>query len=154
MHPAVNSHQPSNYRCPFCNILAGGEDERLVVLRDSHVAAVLSLHQQAGNSGGLLLFPVRHLESIYSMPGELGAPLFNATKRLALASKEALACEGITIRQNNEPAGDQDVWHYHVHIVPRYEKDNYHHEPRLVMPVSERIKYADQLREALAKSAA
>ena len=150
----MNFHQPAAYRCPFCNILAGGEDEKLFVLRDGEVAAVLSLHQQAGNPGALLLFPVRHLESIYSIPAELGAPLFNATKRLAIALKEALACDGITIRQNNEPAGDQDVWHYHVHIVPRYEKDNYHHEPRFLMPVPDRIKYAEQLCEALAKSAA
>ena len=150
----MKSHQPTAYRCPFCNILAGGEDERLFVLRDREVAAVLSLHQQAGNPGRLLLFPVRHLESIYSIPEELGAPLFNATKRLAIALKKTLGCAGITIRQNNEPAGDQDVWHYHVHIVPRYEKDDFHHEPRFVMPVPERMKYAKQLREALAKSAA
>ena len=94
-HHAVNSHQPAAYRCPFCNILAGGEDERLFVLRDSQVAAVLSLHQQAGNPGALLLFPVRHLECIYSIPEELGAPLFNATKRLAIALKDALACKGV-----------------------------------------------------------
>lgn len=150
----MKSHQPTPYRCPFCNILAGGEDERLLVLRDPEVAAVLSLHQQAGNPGALLLFPVRHLENIYSIPEELGAPLFKATKRLAIALKETLACEGITIHQNNEPAGDQDVWHYHVHIVPRYENDNYDHEPRLVMPVHERIKHAEQLREALAGIAA
>ena len=153
MHSAVNSHQPPAYRCPFCNILAGGEDERLFVFRDSQVAAVLSRHQKAGNPGALLLFPVRHLESIYFIPEELGAPLFNATKRLATTLKEALACDGITIRQNNEPAGDQDVWHYHVHIVPRYEKDNYHYEPWFIMPVPERIKYAEQLREALVKTA-
>jgi histidine triad (HIT) family protein len=150
----MNIHQPAAYRCPFCSILAGGEDERLFVLRDGQVAAVLSLHQQVGNPGALLLFPVRHLESIYSTPEELGAPLFSATKRLAVALKEALACDGITIRQNNEPAGDQEVWHYHVHIVPRYENDNYHHEPRFAMPVPERIKYVKQLRDALAKSVA
>ena len=150
----MNSHQPAAYRCPFCNILAGGEDERLFVLQDGEVAAVPSLHQQAANPGALLLFPVRHIESIYSIPEDIGASLFNATKHLALALKHSLACEGITIRQNNEPAGDQDVWHYHVHIVPRYENDNYHHEPRFVMPVPERIKYAEQVREQLEKSAA
>ena len=123
------------------------------MLRDSQVAAVPSLHQQAGNPGALLLFPLRHFESIYSIPQELGTPLFNATKRLATALKEALACEGITVRQNNEPAGDQDVWHYHVHIVPRYATDNYNHEPRFVMPLSERITFVEKLREALARGA-
>ena len=153
MHDS-KSHQPAAYGCPFCNIVSGGEDERLIVLRDNTVFAVLALHQQVGNHGALLVFPVRHLESIYTVPEAVGAPLFSATKRLAIALKEALSCDGITIRQNNEPAGDQDVWHYHVHVVPRYTHDNYHHQPRFAMPVAERIGYAEKLREALARRAA
>ena len=148
------SHQPAAYRCPFCNIVTGCEDERLVLLRNDTVVAVLALHQQVGNRGALLVFPVRHLENIYAMPEAVGASLFAATKRLAIALKEALNCDGITIRQNNEPAGDQDVWHYHVHVVPRYTHDNYHHEPRFAMPVTERIEFAERLRTVLAERAA
>ena len=150
----VKSHQPTDYRCPFCNIVSGGEDEGLIVLRNDTVVAVLSLHQQVGNHGALLLFPVSHIESIYSVPELVGAALFTATKRLAIALKEALGCDGITIRQNNEPAGDQDVWHYHLHVVPRYTHDNYHHEPRFAMPVAQRIEYAKKLHGVLAESAA
>ena len=149
----LKSHQPSAYRCPFCNIVSGGEDERLIVLRDCTAVAVPALHQQVGNHGALLVFPVLHLESIYTVPEAVGASLFTATKRLAIALKEALGCDGITIRQNNEPAGDQDVWHYHVHVVPRYTHDNYHHEARSAMPVAERIGYAEVLRKALARRA-
>ena len=153
MHDS-KSHQPAAYRCPFCNIVSGGEDERLVLLRDDTVVAVLALHQQFGNHGALLVFPRRHIESIYTVPEAVGASLFTASKRLAIALKEALSCDGITIRQNNEPAGDQDVWHYHVHVVPRYTHDNYHHEPRFAMPVAERIGYAEKLHKALAERAA
>lgn len=149
MH-APKSHRPATYSCPFCNIVSGGEDEGLVVLRDETVVAVLALHQQAGNPGALLVFPVRHIESIYTVPADVGAALFTATRRLAIALKGALNCDGITVRQNNEPAGDQDVWHYHLHVVPRYTLDNYHHEPRFVMPAAERAGYAEKLRSALA----
>ena len=69
----VKSHQPTGYRCPFCNIVSGGEDEGLIVLRNDAVVAVLALHQQVGNHGALLLFPVSHIESIYSVPEFVGA---------------------------------------------------------------------------------
>jgi histidine triad (HIT) family protein len=149
----VTSHQPPGYRCPFCNIVSGGEDERLIVLRNDTVVAVPALHQQVGTHGALLLFPVSHIESVYSLPELVGAALFAATKRLAIALKEALGCDGITIRQNNEPAGDQDVWHYHVHVVPRYTHDNYRHEPRVAMPVADRIECAKKIQWVLAESA-
>jgi histidine triad (HIT) family protein len=123
------------------------------LLRDDTVAAVLALHQQVGNHGALLVFPVHHIENIYTVPEVVGTLLFAATKRLAIALKQALSCDGVTIRQNNEPAGDQDVWHYHLHVVPRYTSDNYHHEPRFAMPVDERIEYAEKLRKALAERA-
>lgn len=49
---------------------------------------------------------------------------FNAPSATrALALKAALSCDGISTRQQNEPAGDQDVWHYHVHVFPRYADD-------------------------------
>jgi histidine triad (HIT) family protein len=145
----VKSHQPAGYRCPFCSIVSGGEDERLIVLRDDTVVAVLALQQQIGNHGALLVFPKCHIENLYAVPDALGSSLFTATRRMAIALKEAFDCDGITIRQNNEPAGDQDVWHYHVHVVPRYIHDNFHHEPRFAMPVAERIAYAERLRKVL-----
>ncbi len=117
-----------------------------MLLRNESIIVVPSLHQQAGNLISLLVFPVAHVENIYLLPESIGASIFNATKQLAVALKNTFNCDGITIRQNNEPASGQDVWHYHVHIVPRFANDNYNREPRFIMEVFERIRYAAQIR--------
>ena len=83
------------------------------------------------------------------MPEPIGAHLFGVTQRLAIALKTALRCDGISTRQHNEPAGNQDVWHYHVHVVPRFEADGFYAARGVVMPVEERAEYAERVRAAL-----
>lgn len=146
------SHEPPLYLCPFCNIVAGGEDPRAVVWRDALSIAFPSLHQQPRNPGSLLLCPIAHFENTYVLPEDLGAHLFKVSKLLALALRTALSCEGITIRQHNEPAGSQDVWHYHTHIVPRYRNDEHYTTPREVMPIQQRIELAQRIRTELTAS--
>jgi histidine triad (HIT) family protein len=67
--------------------------------------------------------------------------------------KAAYHCDGISTRQHNEPAGNQDVWHYHLHVFPRYTDDQlYLNDPaalRARMPADERAGYAQRLRAAL-----
>lgn len=94
-----------------------------------------ALHQRAGNFGAFLPFLVLHIENVHAMPAPVGAAMFNATKRLAIVLRQALGCEGNTIRQNNEPAGGQDVWHHQDHVVPRYVHDSHHAEPLLPCPL-------------------
>jgi histidine triad (HIT) family protein len=63
--------------------------------------------------------------------------------------KRAYGCDGTSVRQHNEPAGDQDVWHYHLHVFPRYAGDDlYRSSARLTHP-EERWPYADRLRAVL-----
>ena len=69
---------------------------------------------------------------------------------LALAFKAAYRCDGVSTRQHNEPAGNQDVWHYHLHVFPRYAGDDLYHLSPALMPVEERARYAAKLRAALA----
>jgi diadenosine tetraphosphate (Ap4A) HIT family hydrolase len=56
----MNTHEPPNYRCPFCNIAAGGEDPRTLVWQDDICIAAIALHQKLGNKGSLVLFPRDH----------------------------------------------------------------------------------------------
>ncbi len=150
--PAAHSppvHAPPDYRCPFCGIARGLEDPRTRVWEDDVAIGVLSLHQQASTAGALLVFPRQHIENIYKLPDAVGAHLFSVTRRLAVALRAALDCEGITIRQNNEPAGGQDVWHYHAHIVPRHHGDGAATAPHAVMPVEDRADIAARVRAAL-----
>ena len=63
--------------------------------------------------------------------------------------KEAYSCDGISTRQHNEPAGNQDVWHYHLYVFPRYAGDGLYSAERLRYNDEEREHYANLLRESL-----
>lgn len=123
----VRSHEPSGYRCPFCNYAAVGGDARVgqehVVERTETTMTYVSPKWWPNNDGNLLVIPRTHHENLYSLPDELGGPLQRAVRRAALALKDAYDCHGVSTRQHNEPAGNQDVWHYHVHVFPRYAED-------------------------------
>jgi histidine triad (HIT) family protein len=124
----MHRHAPANYRCPFCrNITAGEADHPLeIVHRDEDVFVKVNPRWRPNNPGAVLVVPVEHYENLYELPDRLGTPLQSAIRRTALAMKTAFGCPGISTRQHNEPAGDQDVWHYHVHVVPRWKDDAFY----------------------------
>ncbi|MCD8507561.1 hypothetical protein LRY65_04310 [Candidatus Woesebacteria bacterium] len=71
---------------------------------------------------------------------------------MSIAIKEAYHCDGITLRQNNEPAGDQHALHYHMHVFPRYEGDAFNQELTKKSYLSEpdvRMKYVDKIKNYL-----
>lgn len=143
-------HTPANYECPFCRLLEGryGSRAEEIIYEDEWVAVFPAKHHKPGNEGHLLVIPKAHIENLYSLPSRLAGPLQAATKLAAQSLKSVLNCDGVTIRQNNEPSGGQDVWHYHVHVVPRYEGDNYHSAERVVAPEIQRFKLAQELRKS------
>lgn len=142
-------HAPPGYDCPFCNIASGGDDPRVVVWRDELCFAVIGRVHHPNNHGALLLCPVQHHENLYVLPDAIGAHLFSVSKRLALALKHALRCDGVSTRQHNEPAGTQEVWHYHLHITPRWTGDNFYGERPSPMAQEERVALAERIRAAL-----
>lgn len=122
------NHAPAEYDCPFCRLagglstgLSGPED---VVYVGSLVTAFLSIHWFPNNPGHVLVVPNQHFENIYDLPTEIATEVHRVSREVAIAFKRLYGCHGVSIRQNNEPAGDQDVWHYHLHVVPRYEGDD------------------------------
>jgi histidine triad (HIT) family protein len=78
----------------------------------------------------VLVVPIAHIENIYALPDELGTPLLRLTRRVATALREVYGCDGTSIRQHNEPAGNQDVWHVHIHVYPRYHGDDLYRTSR------------------------
>ena len=71
----------------------------------------------------MIVVPVEHHENLYAIPDDLGRDLFAAARRAAVALKRAYGCPGTSTRQHNEPAGDQEVWHFHWHVFPRWPGD-------------------------------
>ena len=153
------NHAPIGYDCPFCLLMLGGRSEQLysegtdVIYQDEQVCAFVSSHQWPNNSGNVLVTPVDHHENIYDLPIKVGAAVQELVRAVAIGMKDAWQCDGVSTRQHNEPAGGQDVWHYHVHVTPRHSGDRFYAtyaSERALMPPKERARYASDLRERLA----
>jgi histidine triad (HIT) family protein len=65
------------------------------------------------------------VRDLYTLPDDLAAPVLLAVRATARAVKEVFRADGITVRQNNEAAGGQDVFHFHIHVVPRFHGDDF-----------------------------
>jgi histidine triad (HIT) family protein len=147
------NHAPPGYVCPFCLICAGRFEPPVisrqsdVVARTELAIALVSAHGWPRNPGHVLVMPTRHVENLYDLPTPDGAAVFELSRRLAVAMKRAYNCAGVSTRQHNEPAGGQDVWHYHVHVFPRWPGDA-STDIRLTPP-EEREAYAVKLRATL-----
>jgi histidine triad (HIT) family protein len=147
-------HAPDGYDCPFCAIVRGEEQppwtfREDVVWQDRTTCAWVNGRWWERNPGNVVVVPNRHVENLYELERALAADVHDTLRRLAVAMKTAYECEGVSTRQHNEPAGDQEVWHYHVHLFPRWEGDDlYRSEYRLTEP-DERRPYSERLRTAL-----
>jgi histidine triad (HIT) family protein len=109
----VHNHAPEHYHCPFCWDKEPLESEHPLEILHQYDGVWVKMQRWwlPGNPGGALVLPNEHFENIYDLPVDLGAPLQQAIRDTALAMRQALHCDGISVRQNNEPAGGQEVWH-------------------------------------------
>lgn len=149
------SHAPPNYVCPFCRLASGIGDDYSdpadIVHRDTDTFAFVSGKGWPNNPGHVVVVPQRHVENIYDIPADLLAATYQCAQQVALGMKRAYSCEGISMRQHNEPAGDQDVWHFHVHVFPRHTNDQLYlqHNAARRLSSAERAMFATRLRKQL-----
>ena len=151
------NHEPPNYSCPFCNFFAGKETDHNqkqdIVYQTKKVTAFIAPTEWFSNLGHVLVAPNAHHENVYDVPDQDTAAVYKAVKKIAIAIRDTYNCDGVSTRQHNEPAGDQDLWHFHVHVYPRYKDDNLYlnHEKRGFIDAKARAPYAKRLREYFAK---
>ena len=146
-------HAPINYDCPFCRLAASlptPPPEAAIILEEPQVFAFVPLHYYAAIKGNCLIAPRHHYENVFDVPEALGTDIFRVTRRLAQAMQRVFGCEGISTRQHNGPAGDQDVWHYHLHVFPRFHGDGLYGGQKSRYTHEERLELADRLRATLA----
>jgi len=105
--------------CIFCKII-NKEIPANIVYEDEHVLAFLDITQ--GTKGHTLVIPKEHSKNILETKDELLTHVFQATKTIAKAIKKAFNPIGLNII-NNTDKPLQSVFHFHVHIIPRYEDD-------------------------------
>ena len=149
------THEPAGYDCPFCRIQRGLHDEHNqpgdVVAVTEHAFARIAPKWWPANAGAVLVIPRAHHENLYDIPSEVGHAVWDLTRQVAVAMRASYDCEGISTRQHNEPSGNQDVWHLHVHVFPRWADDRLyerHQSTRWVTP-AERVPHAERLADAL-----
>lgn len=109
--------------CVFCRILAG-ELPASFVLREGRVAAFMDI--QPVNPGHALVIPVRHAASLAELDPDDAAEMMRAGQRLAAALRASgLRCEGVNLfLADGAPAG-QEVFHAHLHVLPRWRGDEF-----------------------------
>ena len=106
--------------CIFCKI-AGGEIPSTTVYEDEQFRVFLDL--SPATKGHALIVPKQHYANIFEIDEAVLRDLIALAKKVATGMKEALNCDGINIIQNNGPAAGQSVFHFHLHVIPRYEGD-------------------------------
>lgn len=105
--------------CIFCKIIAG-EIPSYKVYEDDTVLAFLDITQ--GTKGHTLVIPKKHIKNIYELDEQTAKDIFTVVPKIANALKEAFNPIGLNIVNNNDQPL-QSVFHFHVHLIPRYEDD-------------------------------
>lgn len=133
--------------CVFCAIVAG-EASSHGVYEDEHTVAFMDINP--ATDGHLLVIPKRHAPDLWSIPEEDGAAVFRSVRRVAQALREGLEPDGLNVLQSNGAAALQTVFHYHVHLIPRYHGDGIH-VPLMRAPGdrSRLAEFAERVRAAL-----
>lgn len=147
-------HAPDNYKCALCFAAQGKEEDPSLVKKDDVfyqdevITGFISSYIYSNSPGHVVIIPNKHFENLYDLDIEDGHILFDFSRQVALALKDVLDAEGTSIQQHNEPAGNQHVFHYHMHIFPRFVDDNLYSglAKKRVATVEEKKKLAEKLK--------
>lgn len=106
--------------CIFCKI-ANGEIPSATLYEDEEFRVILDLGP--ASKGHALILPKSHAANIYELPDELAGKAMILAKKMAGKLTDALGCDGFNIVQNNGETAGQTVFHFHMHLIPRYVGD-------------------------------
>ena len=110
-------------KCIFCDIIAG-KSEASFVLRDDRVVVFMDI--QPINPGHMLVVPITHAAYLSDLDVDTGAHMFRVAQNLAGAlRKSRLMCEGVNLFLADGEAAFQDVFHVHLHVIPRFDGDGF-----------------------------
>lgn len=107
--------------CIFCKI-SNGEISSKTIYEDEDFRVILDI--SPATRGHALLLVKEHYADLYELDDELAGKAMKLAKRLAVQMKEKLGCDGFNIVQNNGETAGQTVFHFHMHLIPRYADDN------------------------------
>ena len=106
--------------CLFCKIVAG-EIPGTIVAEDERTVAFMDINP--ATRGHALVVPRRHVKDLGEVGADDLAAVAGAAQRLATQAREALGADGVNLMNSWGPAAWQTVFHFHLHVIPRYEGD-------------------------------
>ena len=106
--------------CIFCRIISG-EIPSTTIYENSKFKVIMDI--APANKGHVLILPKEHYDNIYDIDTATAGELFELAAMTARALKSVLGCDGMNILQNNGTVAGQTVFHFHMHIIPRFEDD-------------------------------
>ncbi|MDE0185491.1 MAG: HIT family protein [Candidatus Poribacteria bacterium] len=131
--------------CIFCAI-AGNAIPATKVYEEDQILAFMDINP--ANPGHLLVIPKRHYRNIFDIDAETAGKIMQVGTQLASAIKTALNPDGLNLLQSSESAAFQTVFHFHLHLIPRWEDDT------LVLPwkpqqgdINQIAEVADKIRQ-------
>ena len=133
--------------CVFCRIMAK-QVPASVVFEDEQTLAFMDLGQV--NPGHVLVAAKAHAENVYALDDTQAGAVFRSVARVARAIRDAFAPQGLSVYQANGKAAGQTVFHFHVHLVPRYEDDGMNLTWPVKNPARDKLEeYAAKVRASL-----
>lgn len=106
--------------CIFCRIIAG-EIPSATVYEDEDFKAIMDIFPAA--KGHVIILSKRHAANLDELDDETASKALLVARKLAKAIQAELQCDGINLLQNNGEAAGQTVFHFHMHLIPRYQGD-------------------------------
>ena len=106
--------------CIFCKI-ANGEIPSKALYEDDKFRVILDLGP--ASKGHALILPKEHYADLYELPEETAGEVMKLAKKMAAQMTQRLGCEGFNLVQNNGELAGQTVFHFHMHLIPRYRDD-------------------------------
>lgn len=106
--------------CIFCKI-AAGEIPSATLYEDDDFRVILDLGP--ASKGHALIIPKEHFRNLYDIDDETAAKAMVLAKKMVKKMTDVLGCDGYNVVQNNEECAGQTVFHFHMHLIPRYHND-------------------------------
>lgn len=115
--------------CIFCK-LANGDIPTRTIYEDSLFRVIMDANP--ATKGHALIIPKDHADNLFDLPDETAQKAMLLAKKIATIMKEKLRCDGFNLVQNNGEVAGQTVFHFHLHLIPRYldDKQNILWEPK------------------------
>jgi len=115
-------NRPNGNHCIFCDIIRGAAEVSMCY-EDRDALAFMDI--QPVNQGHVLVVPRQHYESLLDLPTDLGMHLFSVAMELGPVIRRVTGTEGMNLVVSSGESAGQDVYHFHIHLIPRRVGDGF-----------------------------